>query len=123
MSSDRAPPGVSAEQNQSVAVSQGHTPIAKRVNHAHLNADPPPSQDTMNLLLAEETKGRYVGPLPVQDFLDDYMPGDQKPRTTGLDLEQLSKVATHGQREEDMYEPFVSGFLLPYNILINIPSR
>ncbi|KAF9235323.1 hypothetical protein BU15DRAFT_51528 [Melanogaster broomeanus] len=102
MSSDGENPAVSAEPNQT-----GHTPIAKKGTHAHLDANPPPSQNVMNLLLAEETKGRYVGPLPVQDFFKNYMPCDQEVYT-GLDLEQLSKVATPGQREQDMYEPFIA---------------
>jgi hypothetical protein len=35
----------------------------------------PPPQDEIKILLAEEMKDRFVGPMPVQKFMDDYLPG------------------------------------------------
>lgn len=34
----------------------------------------PPSQDDIKILLAEEMKDRFVGPMPAQKFMDDYLP-------------------------------------------------
>jgi hypothetical protein len=31
-------------------------------------------QDDINILLAKEMKDRFIGPMPVEKFMDDYLP-------------------------------------------------
>ncbi|KIJ59178.1 hypothetical protein HYDPIDRAFT_118768 [Hydnomerulius pinastri MD-312] len=60
----------------------------------------------VNKELAKETDGRYVGPMPVQSFLDKYLPSSKEPCAVVLDKELLGKVASPEGSESSMYEPF-----------------
>ncbi|KAG2084912.1 hypothetical protein BD769DRAFT_1681925 [Suillus cothurnatus] len=50
------------------------TPISKRMSGSTPFAVSLLPQDDINSLLAEEMKDRFVGPMPVQKFMDDYLP-------------------------------------------------
>jgi len=79
------------------------TPISKRMSGSTPFAVSLLPQDDINILLAEEMKDRFVGPMPVQKFMDDYLP-----RLPGQDAcphihEQRFREIPEGASEKSFY--------------------
>ncbi|RDB15192.1 hypothetical protein Hypma_004781 [Hypsizygus marmoreus] len=56
----------------------GGSPIKKSVQGSHaFSAGPPPSALENRNKMADEMRGHWVGPMPVQEFLDDFLPPDK----------------------------------------------
>lgn len=56
--------------------------------------------------LAKYMKGLWIGPMPMQQFLDDFLPAPATP-TPAIDP-KLFEVMSKAKLEKDMYQPFVS---------------
>ncbi|KAG2115711.1 hypothetical protein BD769DRAFT_1363258 [Suillus cothurnatus] len=74
-------------------------------------------QDDINSLLAEEMKDRFVGPMPVQKFMDDYLPRLPGQEACPHIHEQHFRKIPEGASEKSFYtllvdaiRPFTPGF-------------
>ncbi|KAI6116466.1 hypothetical protein F5141DRAFT_1213058 [Pisolithus sp. B1] len=97
----------SSPEEAARAANVGSTPIVRRSRTAHCNCAPPPLQEEMKTTLANETKGRYVGPVHPSQFLDDYLPRPNS-TPTPLSKEELEtlKTASEAKSEPEMYKSF-----------------
>ncbi|KAG1763736.1 hypothetical protein EV702DRAFT_1156666 [Suillus placidus] len=76
-----------------------------------------PQQDDIKIMLAEETKDRFVGPMPVQTFMDDYLPRLPGQEACPRVDEQPFRKIPEGASEKSFYtllvdamKPFTPGF-------------
>ncbi|KAG1898025.1 uncharacterized protein F5891DRAFT_1240372 [Suillus fuscotomentosus] len=76
----------------------------------------PLSQDDIKILLAEEMKDRFVGPMPAQKFMDDYLPRLPGQECPHVDEQHFRKIP-EGASEKSFYvllvdamKPFTPGF-------------
>lgn len=61
--------------------------------------------------VALETNGRTIGPMPVRDFLDKFLPHVQRPNTR-IRRDSCNHIPTRRR-----YKPFVSSFNLSFTVL------
>lgn len=109
MSSNVVDPGVQAQ-------SSGSSPI-KRTNQSSSNfgSSTLPDYTSKRKGLANEMEGSWVGPMPVKEFIEEFLPlakGTLRPPQRPKLFGELPDVTL----EKDMYAPFVSSILLssPY---------
>ena len=64
---------------------------------------------SINSSLAESLKGHFVGPMPVNKFMREYIPppAGQKMKTANIDFSEVMNAS----KEVEMYAPFVSRLL------------
>lgn len=62
------------------------------------------------LKIAHDVHHMWIGPMPPQQFLDDFLPcGDAMPKCPTLSEQLFSEMPNHpGMKEKEMYPPFVS---------------
>lgn len=73
--------------------------------HGKHSATIPLAKDTQNGV-AKDTEGRSIGPMPVQVFLDAFMPSREE-EPLDIDTDFFEMVPETGP-EVDRYQPFVS---------------
>lgn len=87
---------------QSNAFSTGGSPLKANTEQHKLRVS---SAQEVQLNLARAMKGLWVGPMPVREFLDDFLP----PAPTPLPKvsPQLFNAILKTKIEKEMYKPFV----------------
>ena len=98
-----------ALSGSSPATAVKETPISKRMSGSSLfSVSHLPEQDDIKVMLAQETKGRFVGPMPVQHFMDEFLlklPGQKAcPRVNKQPFRKIPEGAT----EKSFYMLLVS---------------
>jgi hypothetical protein len=64
----------------------------------------------LNYCLAKETSGQFLGPMPLNKFLDTFLPiGKGTPRSPKS--KRAFKSVSRAKKEVDMYAPFVRSVL------------
>ena len=79
------------------------TPIKLKQSGADRFSSTPQNNHTRRQKIEQEMRGYFVGPMPAEDFLREFMPCAPDPCPTV----DFSGVSGH-QKEADMYQPFVS---------------
>ncbi|KAF9235367.1 hypothetical protein BU15DRAFT_78034 [Melanogaster broomeanus] len=93
------------DQAASAAENLQSTPAVKK-DGPH-STELPPAQMDANFKLAVEMKGRFVGPMPVELFLEKYLTSTVKVEDyPAVPRDAFSKVAT-AVDEKQMYNPFI----------------
>ncbi|KAH7881734.1 hypothetical protein F5I97DRAFT_1932577 [Phlebopus sp. FC_14] len=86
----------------------GETPVAKRMsNSVPFSSEPPSKEDELKRLLATETSGRYIGPMPVEAFLDEFLPEVDTEDTCPTIALDVFKNVTEASSETAMYPQFI----------------
>jgi hypothetical protein len=86
------------------------TPFGRKLGHnVYYNSEPEPPMDSRRQELLVEMSGKFVGPMPVKQFLDEFLPIASS-STVGLKKTHLERLAaaTEATVEKDMYPCFVS---------------
>jgi hypothetical protein len=98
---------VTPPPNMSIPTS---TPILNKTSGNHSFASETHDRDSANYRLAQETSGLFLGAMPPQQFLEEFLPNGQDtpqcPNSKGAFASALSV-----SKEVDMYTPFVSRVL------------
>ncbi|KAH7886496.1 hypothetical protein F5I97DRAFT_1926749 [Phlebopus sp. FC_14] len=82
------------------------TPVAKRMsNSPPFSSEPPSKEDELKRLLALETAGRYVGPMPAEAFLNKFLPQEQPP--CPVVAPDVFNNVTEASSEISMYPQFI----------------
>ncbi|KAH7884228.1 hypothetical protein F5I97DRAFT_1957019 [Phlebopus sp. FC_14] len=76
-------------------------------NSVPFSSEPPSKEDELKRLLATETSGRYIGPMPVEDFLDEFLPEVDTEDTCPTIPPDVFKNVTEASSETAMYPQFV----------------
>ena len=89
------------------------TPVSKKTSGSHTYASEIHDRDSANYRLALETSGLFLGAMPLQQFLDKFLPMSQDapkcPTSTG------AFASVEGKKKEiSMYAPFVSMVLIQH---------
>lgn len=87
----------------SISCSSGGSPV--KPNTQDFQSDTRSAAENQ-VELAKYMKGLWIGPMPVQQFLDDFLPAPATP-TPAIDP-KLFEVMSKAKLEKDMYQPFVS---------------
>jgi hypothetical protein len=85
-------------------------PFGWKLGHsAHYNSEPEPPMDSRRQVLLNEMSGKFVGPMPVHQFLDEFLPIASS-STVGLQKTHIERLATAATAtaEKDMYPCIVS---------------
>ncbi|KAH7884221.1 hypothetical protein F5I97DRAFT_1968348 [Phlebopus sp. FC_14] len=86
----------------------GETPVAKRMsNSVPFSSEPPSKEDELKRLLATETSGRYIGPMPVEAFLDEFLPEVDTEDTCPTIPPDVFNDVTEASSEMAMYPQFI----------------
>lgn len=104
--------GAEAARSHTSLVATGDTPPTKKTlsNSKPYAAAPNPKQEETNKDLGTEMRGHFVGPMPVQEFLDEFMSlpedGGQCPTVPSTLFHSVMGEGVNN--ESAMYNPFVS---------------
>jgi hypothetical protein len=100
------PPILSGPPQVSVAT---ETPISKRMSGSSLfSVSHLPEQDDVKVMLAQETKGRFVGSMPVQSFMDEFLPKLLGQKVCPRVNKQPFRKIPEGATEKSFYALLVS---------------
>ncbi|KIJ07407.1 hypothetical protein PAXINDRAFT_19396, partial [Paxillus involutus ATCC 200175] len=95
---------VPAQGSQPYTEKLESTPLVKKAGP--YSSELPPNQMEINMKLAEEMDGRFVGPMPVEVFLEKYLTSTIKIEDQPVvPRDAFSKVAAAGD-EKQMYGQF-----------------
>jgi hypothetical protein len=98
------------------------TPVSKKTSGSHTYASEIHDRESANYRLALETSGLFLGAMPVQRFLDKFLPMCQDtpecPTSTG------AFASVGGKKKEiNMYAPFVSMVLVLHCLCLTTNTR
>jgi hypothetical protein len=89
------------------------TPISNKVSSSHIYASQVLDRTKMNVALAKEMEGHFLGGCPPQRFLDKYLPLKAGITSQELRKDQLKEhfnAVAWARSEFEMYQPFVRAF-------------
>jgi hypothetical protein len=88
----------------SLLTSSFSTPIKSKLTGAVDWSAVQLKNDVLRQRIEQEMKGYFLGPMPVEDFLDTFMPERATPPCPHADFSQMASQTS----EKGMYEAFVS---------------
>ena len=98
------PPSTPPLSSEPVQQSEDTPPAYRMAGHLGHTSTPLSLAAAFKDELAKEMKGRFVGPLSPDDFLNEFLPeGPEMPEVSA----DAFSAATNGRTEHDMYDSFV----------------
>jgi hypothetical protein len=82
------------------------TPISNKTSGNHGFASETHDRDSANYRLAQETSGLFLGAMPPEEFLMEFLPTSQDTPERPNSKEAFANVSS-AKKEVDMYTPFV----------------
>ncbi|KAF8958762.1 hypothetical protein BDZ97DRAFT_1634167, partial [Flammula alnicola] len=104
------------------------TPISNKVSGSHIYASQVLDRTKMNVALAKEMEGHFLGGCPPQQFLDKYLPWKAGITSQELRKDQLKghfDAVASARSEPEMYQPFVESLkpLVPGMVFVDTHSN
>lgn len=95
------------QNHQNISKTMSSTPISNKTSGSYTYASETHKRDFANFGLAHETSGLFLGPMPPQQFLNNFLPISQDTPKCPNSKEAFARVSA-AKREIEMYDPFVS---------------
>lgn len=100
--------GTQDHRTRTTGTATGSSPIKRNLQGTLPHSAQISSAAQIRKALAEEMAGHWVGPMPVQDFLNEFVPLASDTTVPPLLTDHFRTMPPSPKRESEMYPPFVS---------------